>query len=58
MSIEDYGRSLLAEMGAKFDTKPADAAEPEEDKREKPEPNKPDPQEVQYPGYFEGSGSL
>jgi hypothetical protein len=26
--------------------------------RKKPEPNKPDPEEVQYPGYFKDGGSL
>ncbi len=58
MTIEDYAKSLLVEVGAKPDTKPADTAEADEGKQPKPEPNKPDPQEVQYPGYFKGNGSL
>ncbi|WP_075289420.1 hypothetical protein [Pararhizobium arenae] len=59
MSIEDYAKSLLAEVGAKPDPAPEDTVcEPEKGQRQKPKPNTPDPQEVQYPGYFKGRGSL
>lgn len=67
MSIEDYARSLLAEAGAKMPQEPAakppqaEDSGPEDarDKRKRnPEPNEPDPEEVQYPGYFKGEGSL
>lgn len=67
MSIEDYARSLLAEAGAKLPQEPApkppqaEDSGPEDarDKRKRnAEPNEPDPEEVQYPGYFKGEGSL
>lgn len=67
MSIEDYARSLLAEAGAKMPQKPApqppksqnSGSEGASGKRKRnPEPNEPDPEEVQYPGYFKGEGSL
>ena len=63
MSIENVAQSLLAEVNR-----------PDADKRrkqpaagvddgslaaeKKPKPNEPDPEEVQYPGYFKDGGSL
>lgn len=60
MTIEDYARSLLAEAGLT----PPEPKAPDKDEttadetKRRPEPNKPDPEEVQYPGYFKGDGSL
>ncbi|WP_455272924.1 hypothetical protein [Rhizobium herbae] len=65
MSIEDYAKSLLAEVTGPDDKQPAagvDDGSMADEKRKlksnKPKPNEPDPEEVQYPGYFKGDGSL
>ncbi|MDQ0322283.1 hypothetical protein QO002_004489 [Pararhizobium capsulatum DSM 1112] len=58
MSIEDYAKSLLTEVAGKPASKTDVPESAKDDRAEKPEPNKPDPEEVQYPGYFEGHGRL
>jgi hypothetical protein len=59
MSIEGYAKSLLTEVTGKHSLKNKTSVEPEIDRApKKPEPNKADPEEVQYPGYFKGKGSL
>ena len=65
MSIEDYGKSLLAEVAAPKDKQPpagVDDGSMDDEKRKlksnNPKPNQPNPEEVQYPGYFKDEGSL
>lgn len=58
MSIEDYAKSLLREVGVAPASKPATPNAETQAAKQKPAPNKPDPEEVQYPGYFKGHGSL
>ncbi|WP_426238194.1 hypothetical protein [Pararhizobium sp. DWP1-1-3] len=65
MSIEDYAKSLLAEVTGPEDKQPPagvdDGSMVDEQRRQKakkPKPNEPDPEEVQYPGYFKDEGSL
>ncbi|URK87735.1 hypothetical protein LP421_07810 [Rhizobium sp. RCAM05350] len=64
MSIEDYAKSILAEVTGPKDKQPpagVDDGSMADEKRKlnpnKPKPNEPDPEEVQYPGYFKGNGS-
>jgi hypothetical protein len=61
MSVEEYAKSLLSEVTGKTGKQPpagvddgslADEAKKRSAPTKKPEPNKPDPEEVQYPGYF------
>lgn len=61
MSIEDHGKSLLAEITGPKDKQPpasVDDGSMKDEKKKKSPPNQPDPEEVQYPGYFKGDGSL
>lgn len=66
MSTEDDARSPLAEADAASSKPGPKAAKPTDSKggraakpgERRPQPNKPDPEEVQYPGYFNGQGSL
>jgi hypothetical protein len=65
MCMEDYAKSLLAEATEPKDKKPpagVDDGSMADEKRKlkanKPKPNQPDSEEVQYPGYFKGEGSL
>jgi hypothetical protein len=63
MSIEDDSKSLIAEVTTPGDKQPpagVDDGSMEDQKKKKspPKPNQPDPEEVQYPGYFKGDGSL
>jgi len=65
MSVEDYAKSVLAEVtGPKGKQPPAgvdDGSMADEQRKLKsktPKPNEPDPEEVQYPGYFKDEGSL
>jgi hypothetical protein len=60
MYSEDHATSLPAKVtGPKGKQPPAgvDDGSMDEEKR-KPKPNEPDPEEVQYPGYFEDGGRL
>jgi hypothetical protein len=63
MSIEDYAKSLIAEVpGPRHNQPPAGvddgSMEDEKKKKSPPKPNQPHPEEVQYPDYFKGDGSL
>jgi hypothetical protein len=65
MFIEDYSKPLISEAAGRDDKQPVagvDDGSMDEEKRKlkanKPKPNEPDPEEVQYPGYFKGDGSL
>jgi hypothetical protein len=63
MSIEDCIKPLLTEVTGPKDKQPPagvedGSMEDEKKKKSPPRPNEPDPEEVQYPGYFKGDGSL
>lgn len=65
MSMEDDAKSLSAGSAVPDEKQPAagvDDGSLADEKRKltskKPRPNEPDPEEVQYPGYFKGDGSL
>ncbi|WP_156387169.1 MULTISPECIES: hypothetical protein [unclassified Rhizobium] len=63
MSIKDDAQSPLTEADAAPSKPGQKAAKPAGSKggkpgKHRPQPNKPDPEEVQYPGYFKGQGSL
>ncbi|WP_275784590.1 hypothetical protein [Pararhizobium gei] len=52
--IKDYVKSLATEVNGK-----AEKTDPEKgDVKTRSMPQKPDPEEVQYPGYFKDGGSL
>jgi hypothetical protein len=63
--INDHDKSTTADDVSPTDKQPAAgvddgsmAAEKRKPTSKKPKPNEPDPEEVQYPGYFKGDGSL
>lgn len=63
MSIQDVVKSLLAEVkGPDRDSARKQQSVDTEDAGRAagrtPKPNEPDPEEVQYPGYFKDGGSL
>jgi hypothetical protein len=65
MSVENHAKSRLSEATGAKDRKPpasvddgSMADEKHTTRSRKPKPNEPDPEEVQYPGYFKDGGSL